>query len=410
MKGKHSENGQALVLIILSIVALFGFAALAVDFGRIYSERRRAQSAADSAALAAAYAAANSDSEDANVRYNLALEKALTSAAKNGFDGVNRNSVVVKSPPDHGSYEECRCEYIQVIISTEVDPIFVQLLGRGVSQISAEAVARGRRSQSISSGNAVHALIEDGESGDGVEVDGNIDFKVKNGNIYSNKNGVKKGGSGAVSVIGGNIITADGWSNTSGVSATGGFRNQDPLRIPTPPEPDCNMSNGAVNGDTYNPGKYFSGIKINGGTITMKPGMYCVKNGIQINGNTTVKGDGIFIVLLSGEIRINGNSRVQWKRPNDLVDGAGNQWGGMLIYSPPSNTSEVYLTGTNGTKFSGTVFAPKGLCEYGGTNMSTGSSAQLICHQVRLHGNPDITIDFHEDEDYRMPPIVELIE
>src|SRR5512133_1672137 len=51
------ERGQALVLIVLAIVAIFGFAALAVDFGRLYAERRRVQSAADAAALAAGFAA-----------------------------------------------------------------------------------------------------------------------------------------------------------------------------------------------------------------------------------------------------------------------------------------------------------------------------------------------------------------
>jgi len=409
MKEQRFERGQALVLIILSIVAIFGFAALAVDFGRIYAERRRAQSAADSAALAAAYAAANTESTDPNEIYNMALDTALASALKNGFDGASRNSVIVNSPPDHGTYEECRCEYIQVIIQSQVDPIFAQMLGRGVTDVVVEAVARGRRSQGISSGNAVHALIENSEGGNGVEVDGAIDFKVKNGNIYSNKNGVKKGNSGNVTVTGGKIITADGWSNTNGVSASGGFRNQDPLRIPVPPSPACDVPNGTVSGSTYSPGRY-NGMTFGPGTWTMKPGMYCVSGNLRINANATVKGDGIFIVMLSGEIRINGSARVQWKRPNNLVDSAGNQWGGMLIYLPPTNTNEVYLTGDNGTKFSGTVFAPKALCQYGGNNMTTGSSAQLICHQVRLHGNPDLTIDYHEDEDYRMPPIVELVE
>lgn len=409
MEAKRFERGQALVLIILSIVAIFGFAALAVDMGRIYAERRRAQSAADSAALAAAYSAANSTSQDPDVIYNIALEKALASALKNGYDGVTNNTIIVNSPPDHGTYEECRCEYIQVVIISKVDPIFVQLLGRGVSQITTEAVARGRHSQGISSGNAVHALINNTESGDGVEVDGNITFKVNNGNIYSNKNGVKKGASGNVTVTGGKIITADGWSNTTGVTATGGFRSQDPLNVPVPPDPDCAIPAGVVSGSTYNPGRY-NGMTFGPGTFTMKPGMYCVSGDIRINANSNVKGDGIFIVLLSGEIRINGNAKVNWKRPNNLVDGAGNQWGGMLIYLPPTNTNEVYLTGDNGTKFSGTVFAPKALCEYGGNNMTTGSSAQLICHQVRLHGNPDITIDYHENEDYQMAPIVELVE
>lgn len=50
----RSEQGQILILIVLSIVGLLGFAALAIDGGMIYSERRVAQNAADAAAYAGA--------------------------------------------------------------------------------------------------------------------------------------------------------------------------------------------------------------------------------------------------------------------------------------------------------------------------------------------------------------------
>ncbi len=55
MKHNRLERGQSLVLIVLVIVGMLGFAALAVDGGRLLAERRRAQSAADSAALAARF-------------------------------------------------------------------------------------------------------------------------------------------------------------------------------------------------------------------------------------------------------------------------------------------------------------------------------------------------------------------
>jgi len=58
MNEKKSEQGQAIVLVALALVVVFGFAALAVDGGRSYSEKRRAQNAADAAAYAAAMAAA----------------------------------------------------------------------------------------------------------------------------------------------------------------------------------------------------------------------------------------------------------------------------------------------------------------------------------------------------------------
>jgi hypothetical protein len=50
------QDGQALVLVSLWLTVLLGFAAIAVDVGRFYSERRFLQNAADAAALAAANA------------------------------------------------------------------------------------------------------------------------------------------------------------------------------------------------------------------------------------------------------------------------------------------------------------------------------------------------------------------
>jgi uncharacterized membrane protein len=96
MHGKFSEKGQALVLIVLSLVAIFGFAALAVDMGRLYSERRRAQTAADAAALSAAQAV--------TVQHDFS-QAALDSARLNGFNNdESTNWVTVNNPPESGAY------------------------------------------------------------------------------------------------------------------------------------------------------------------------------------------------------------------------------------------------------------------------------------------------------------------
>ena len=51
----HSDSGQTLIWFALSLVVLLGIAALAIDVGRLYGERRRMQNAADAAALAGAH-------------------------------------------------------------------------------------------------------------------------------------------------------------------------------------------------------------------------------------------------------------------------------------------------------------------------------------------------------------------
>ena len=56
MMNKRTEKGQALIIIALAAVVLFGFAALAIDGSTAFSDRRHAQNSADTAALAGALA------------------------------------------------------------------------------------------------------------------------------------------------------------------------------------------------------------------------------------------------------------------------------------------------------------------------------------------------------------------
>src|SRR5205085_6311716 len=50
MAFKTAEKGQALILIAFTAIALFGFAALAIDGARSFSDKRHAQNAADTSA------------------------------------------------------------------------------------------------------------------------------------------------------------------------------------------------------------------------------------------------------------------------------------------------------------------------------------------------------------------------
>src|SRR5574340_532241 len=53
MKTVHSsEKGQIVVLLVLVLLGLLGFTALAIDGGMIYADRRYMQSSADAASLA----------------------------------------------------------------------------------------------------------------------------------------------------------------------------------------------------------------------------------------------------------------------------------------------------------------------------------------------------------------------
>src|SRR5277367_6963974 len=57
---RRGERGQTLILVAVSLIALMGMAALAVDLVTLYAARSEVQRAADAAALAGAKALADS--------------------------------------------------------------------------------------------------------------------------------------------------------------------------------------------------------------------------------------------------------------------------------------------------------------------------------------------------------------
>jgi hypothetical protein len=55
MFNEKNESGQAIILIALALTVLLAFAAMAIDLGNVFTEKREAQNAADAAALAGAH-------------------------------------------------------------------------------------------------------------------------------------------------------------------------------------------------------------------------------------------------------------------------------------------------------------------------------------------------------------------
>jgi hypothetical protein len=159
MKPKlFKEGGQALVIIALAAIGLFGITALAIDGSAKFSDRRHAQNAADSAALAAALVKVNgltagqADSVCStisgwtNSTFCLdIIDAAWERAEENGYDGLIPDSVDVYSPPISGPYAGSS-SYVQVIITSYVDTSFARVLGLNQTRNIVEAVAivRGR--------------------------------------------------------------------------------------------------------------------------------------------------------------------------------------------------------------------------------------------------------------------------
>ena len=100
----HKKRGIVAVLVAVSLIAILGIAALAIDAGKLLDDDRRLQAAADAAALAAAddlftnyYANGGADPN------GTAAAMPLSTAAADGYNNNGTtNTVTVNIPPTSG--------------------------------------------------------------------------------------------------------------------------------------------------------------------------------------------------------------------------------------------------------------------------------------------------------------------
>src|SRR5512139_2570863 len=92
-----SEHGQVAVLLVLAMVVLLGFTALAVDGSIIYSDRRFAQSGADAASLAGGGAAATMIDNQPLFKSTWSTNATCTSGNVAAAAALARNEAIVQA-------------------------------------------------------------------------------------------------------------------------------------------------------------------------------------------------------------------------------------------------------------------------------------------------------------------------
>lgn len=458
MSKQRMERGQVLVLIILAIVALFGFAALAVDIGRLYAERRRIQSAADSAALAAAYAASQSQDYLTAALDQFVLNDIFDDDPDENLD--IRTDVEIYNPPVDGPYGPAsgltlaqRQQYFQVYVRSQVDAVFSQFVYGGPLRVSVESTTRYATGGGIYSGGAMVALNP--TECKALWFQGSSSTNITGGSVYSFStagsgdinsgqvctpgvvqgaggnscsSGIR-GGSGSVFVPNGGIYTSGPWldNGSSGTVATASGIQQcqdNPVREYIP-EPDCSgltaRSYGGGNG-TLQPGIY-NGIKVSGHKdIVLSPGMYCLNGDLTMSGGS-LTGYGVLIVMRSGSIDLTGQTTINLAAANSQTidatsDDVINDYTGLLVYMPYENTGQVFMGGGSGTEYTGTIYAPgpttnpqaQYKCTVIGSGGSIGLNSSLVCDTIKIDGGATVNINYDEDTGYQRPPSIDQVQ
>jgi hypothetical protein len=429
----RSEQGQALVLIVLGIIGLLGFAALAIDGGRVYSDRRNMQNASDTASLSAAanYAVyfdangiLNSNWSCNGSWFNAATASAKTAAINraqsNGYsidsEAVSDNNGVEVTcyEVSYGGFSDKFID-IDTYITAQTPSSFAQFVFNGPLMQTVRSTARIRPQSSLAFGNAIVALNPAGCQGNqnGLQFDGTYDVYVNGGGAFS-MGCLGTGGNGDILIDNGGISYTNGWVDV-------GPGTEDPTPVENSaslPEqmleldpPDCTglPNHGqATSGGTLDPG-YYSRIRVNNGVSAhLNPGLYCLTGDFSVAGNATLTGAGVTIYMISGNYDSAGTSEVSLSAPLPTPD-PDPALPLVLMYMDASNPGEIDMLGTETSSYVGTIYAPTGEIEIGGATSTLPTyGTQLIAWDVFVHGTATININYLDSAVAQVPPNLDL--
>jgi hypothetical protein len=407
----------------ISLIAIFGVMAVAIDGGLMLADRHRVEAAADAAALAAAIDLFQNWQTNKGVDANgTAAASAQATAKDNGFaDGVNSVSVTVNIPPQSGAYQ-AQPGYAEVIITMQEQRFFSNVLGSGTIQLAGRAVARGTMA-----GKNNGIIILDPKSSNALTTTNTANITVTNGNIIvdsSDAKGATISNSGNISAVEMDFTGNPGYFS----SGTGQFigkilSNQaptpDPLaNLPPPPQMAPNFSNinisalpkigsgvpgwpspGDPNGWTLPAGTYNNGLHISDNisshTYTLQSGMFCFKGGgLSLSGNAAIKSapDGVLLYFNSG-----GALNISAGGPVTLSPLQYGPYANITIYQDRSNTSQDSITGqsTGSLNITGTVYTPAAQFTLTGAGANYAIGSQYIVYDLVVTGSGTFNVVYN---------------
>jgi hypothetical protein len=430
------ERGQAIVLLALALIGLLGFAAVALDGGNIYSEQRRAQSAADNAVLAAAY-----QYMTVVATTSMLSTTALANAAVNDYDNnTTSNWVSFYRPPTSGAYVG-NSAYMQVVITEVVPTALAHLVYKGPFQLTVSAVGYAKYGGPPVDGNAIVAMDPHGcgiinttgTSG------GSVGMATSGGGIFANSDGRDcTGGNDVIDTSGsGSTITSappfgisvvattthaygDGISPTptTGVAPLPG----DPLADLAPP--DCAAGPGGSPSDgTINPGTYNA---LNAtGDLVLNPGLYCIvgvgNNTVNLGPHGTLRGTGVVLYVPYGQVDLEGGTVVltaptTTTNPECVTTPALKDqttsvchYLGMVFFIGRTNILGLKLSGNSAWDVEGTIYNPNSDITLGG-GADWSLKGQVLAKTVISTGGGVITVVFDPNEVYKPDPAVSLVQ
>ncbi len=411
---RDAEEGHALVVIAITMLAMLFGVGLAIDSGQLFNGRRTAQEAAD----AAAFAGATVLYQGGTVQQ--ATDAAIADAALNGYatNVPTSGTTVTVSPPASGPFIG-NPSYVEVVISAPVRTSLVPQQA-GVTTVRARGVAGN-----VARANtyAVMALDQSCTQQGAINVGTSGILQVTGGGIELNSCSATAGtntGSGTVTLAAG--YTTDVVGNVSGTWP--GVRAGRPVA----PDPFAGLPRPSTNGlpsyspacsPTVNqPGIYTTSFSSNC-TYVLAPGVYVLKGaGVNLAGNSSLctgapctpatAAGGVMLFLTNASYPAAGGACGTFTLQGNAGSGSNlsgpttGTYLGMLLWQDAACTGTLTFGG-NGEidATNGTIYAPTATVQANGNNADVQVS-QIVAKRIDV-ANGKFEVNFTTSLTYRSP-------
>jgi Flp pilus assembly protein TadG len=413
------EEGQAVVLFAILMLALLFAVGLAIDAGQLYSAKRGQQEAADAAAFAGAVVLYQQGTGDQAIA--AARADALTNGYSSGgaclpttpgpcTDDATQTTVTVNWPPLVGAYAG-NIKHVEVEITRQVKTSLVPAEA-AFNPVRARGVAG---SEPLNNGYAIMAL-DRGVTCGSFNTQSNGDVHLTGGGILVNSTCStaainQQNDASRFTVqspypldVAGN---ATGYWAADGVPVNPGHNQiPDPFAgFPAPPTvglPVCNSLASCQDGSGNQiPGIYTVNLGGSGNTnMTLNSGIYILRAGMDTAGNANVTGNNVFLYntystypAAPGLSPSCGNVNLQGNATSTLSALTTGTWANLLLYQDPACTNTMQIGGNGFFNGVGSIYVPSATFTFAG-NPSTLDGSQLIARTVNIQ-NGNITINYN---------------
>jgi Flp pilus assembly protein TadG len=410
------EEGQAVVLFAILMLAMLFAVGLAIDAGQLFSAKRAEQEAADAAAFAGAVVLYQQGTGTQAI--TAARTDALTNGYSSGacllstpgvcYDAATFTTVTVHWPPISGQYIG-NVKHIEVEITRQVQTALVPaqaafnpVRARGVA--GAEPLNNGYAIMALDRGNTCEAFTTSSNGdlhlfGGGILVNSSCSTAAENDQNVAARFTIQS--PYPLDVNGG----ASGSWGSIGIPVNPGH-NQIPDPFAGFPKPStsglpvCNSLAACQDGSGHQiPGVYTVNLGGNG-TLTLNSGIYILKHGMDTGGNAEVTASNVFLYntysTYPGAPGANPTCysiNLQGNAASTLSAQTTGTWANLLVYQDPACSVEMKIGGNGTFDGTGSIYIPSAHFRFDG-NPSTLNGSQLIARTVDIQ-NGNITINYN---------------